>query len=272
MKVIVAGLPKTGTKSLAKALRMLGMVVYDAEENFGILGNEWLKILAQGSSAEDFLKMYTGVDATCDIPSCCYWKEILKAFPDAKVILMKRNNDSDWFKSLENQLNIMKSSFVFSSLSKLSLTANYLHKLMDLTLNRCLNSKIISCNEKLNSRVLKSIYKKHNEKVEKEVPKEKLLVFKVSEGWKPLCEYLQFDIPKKDFPHENKNGKYGKDETQIKNSGFLIIVIEVCLNSYVILNFLIIWMMIIFTHKSMFHYNFSCKILKEKFKFFLKFS
>ena len=46
---------------------------------------------------------------------------------------MKRNNDSDWFKSLENQLNIMKSSFVFSSLSKLSLTANYLHKLMDLT-------------------------------------------------------------------------------------------------------------------------------------------
>ena len=87
MKVIVAGLPKTGTKSLAKALRMLGMVVYDAEENFGILGNEWLKILAQGSSTEDFLKMYTGVDATCDIPSCCYWKEILKAFPDAKVVL-----------------------------------------------------------------------------------------------------------------------------------------------------------------------------------------
>ena len=87
MKVIVAGLPKTGTKSLAKALRTLGLIVYDAEENFGLVGNDWLKILVQGSCTEDFLKMYTDVDVTCDIPSCCYWKEILKAFPDAKVVL-----------------------------------------------------------------------------------------------------------------------------------------------------------------------------------------
>ena len=87
MKIIVAGLPKTGTKSLAKALRTLGLVVYDAEENFGLLGSKWLQILARGPSSDDFLNLYASVDVTCDIPSCCYWKEILETFPDAKVVL-----------------------------------------------------------------------------------------------------------------------------------------------------------------------------------------
>lgn len=89
MKVILAGMPKTGTKSLKKALTMLGYSVYDAEENFIYLNNEWTKIMTIGGAVDDFKKMYADVDATCDVPACYFWEEIHKAFPEAKVVLLK---------------------------------------------------------------------------------------------------------------------------------------------------------------------------------------
>ena len=31
-------------------------------------------------------------------------------------------------------------------------------------------------------------------------------MFKFSDGWKPLCEFLSKPIPDQDFPHRNKGG------------------------------------------------------------------
>ncbi len=86
MKVILAGLPKTGTKSMAMALRQLGYTVYDVTENLTHLGDEWLRIMNDGGgSVEDMRRMYENVDATCDVPACHYWEELYNAFPQAKV-------------------------------------------------------------------------------------------------------------------------------------------------------------------------------------------
>jgi len=87
MKIVVAGMPKTGTKSITAALSMLGYTVYDSEENFEYLHDEWMKIMTVGGTADDFRRMYSSVDATCDVPACYYWEEMHKAFPDAKVCL-----------------------------------------------------------------------------------------------------------------------------------------------------------------------------------------
>jgi len=35
-------------------------------------------------------------------------------------------------------------------------------------------------------------------------PKDQLLVFKVSDGWEPLCKFLGKPIPSEEFPHKNK--------------------------------------------------------------------
>jgi len=51
----------------------------------------------------------------------------------------------------------------------------------------------------------------HNAAVQKAIPVEKLLVFRVTEGWEPLCEFLEVPVPDKPFPHLNSG-----DET-IKN-------------------------------------------------------
>jgi hypothetical protein len=46
-------------------------------------------------------------------------------------------------------------------------------------------------------------FERHNEKVRQRVSSEKLLVYEVKEGWRPLCEFLGVDVPDKPFPHLN---------------------------------------------------------------------
>ncbi len=43
-------------------------------------------------------------------------------------------------------------------------------------------------------------FNKWTEEVKKTVPKEKLLIFEAKQGWKPLCEFLQVQVPENDYP------------------------------------------------------------------------
>ena len=41
------------------------------------------------------------------------------------------------------------------------------------------------------------------EDVKKTVPKERLLIFSVKEGWEPLCKFLDVPVPEEPFPRTN---------------------------------------------------------------------
>ena len=47
------------------------------------------------------------------------------------------------------------------------------------------------------------VFERHNEEVRRRVPEEKLLVYEVSEGWRPLCAFLGVEEPDKPFPRLN---------------------------------------------------------------------
>ncbi|VDN34020.1 unnamed protein product [Dibothriocephalus latus] len=52
---------------------------------------------------------------------------------------------------------------------------------------------------------LKQAYLQWNAKVISSVPKERLLVFKAQDGWKPLCDFLGLEEPVGlDYPHANR--------------------------------------------------------------------
>ena len=89
MKVIVAGSPKTGTKSMNAALTELGYRVYDYMDHLFYHSDDWMKIFEGKGGAEDFKRMYENIDAVVDMPACFYWEEIHKVFPDAKVSLIE---------------------------------------------------------------------------------------------------------------------------------------------------------------------------------------
>lgn len=87
MKIICAGYPKTGTKSICAALRILGYNVFDFEEQIWLIGKQMKKAMEDGISAEELREALQGVDATTDMPASCLWETLLTAFPEAKVTL-----------------------------------------------------------------------------------------------------------------------------------------------------------------------------------------
>lgn len=85
MKIIVAGCPKTGTKSINAALKQLGYEVYDFVEHLYFLEKEWAGIFKDGWNENTFYEMYKSVDAAVDLPTSLFWEPLHEAFPDAKV-------------------------------------------------------------------------------------------------------------------------------------------------------------------------------------------
>jgi len=195
MKIICAGYAKTGTKSIAKALRYLGFTVFDWEEQMFDFRDHWFDVFQNGAKP-DVKRVYQNADVCIDMPGNFFYEEILEAFPDCKVILSVREEDS-WIESLVRHLNFyfaMRSSIV----SMLSPTA----RKMQYVLHSFLNATIGSCNPK-STFVIRKRYRIHNHRVKSIVPADKLLVYNVKEGWKPLCDFLEFEVPTVAFPHEN---------------------------------------------------------------------
>ncbi|XP_039268359.2 uncharacterized protein LOC120343290 [Styela clava] len=214
MKVIVAGFVKTGTKTMAAVLDTLGYSVYDFEHHLYHLGDEWIKILQQGGTKEDFRRMYENVDVGVDIPFAVFWEEILEAFPDAKIIFLQRTNEEIWEKSFLNQVKMFNTNWGFLALSTLSYTGfKFFYTLSIIARFLFGNYNFLPWNVfcGVSMTVARKRYRDHCNSVLTRAPKDRLLICDLREGWKPLCEFLGKDIPKVPFPHENERGKLAEN-------------------------------------------------------------
>lgn len=208
MKIICAGYWKTGTKSLAQALKILGYKVYDYDDQYFELGDLWDKFFNGTVTDEEIYSSLKDIDVLIDGPTMAFWEEIYKVFPDAKVILTTRDEDS-WYKSYQNMCDSNTTKLKFQIMMSLLLPAGY-------KFNRTLNGVLRFCNgieplypirPRPNPRLFKLKYRKHNSYVLHRVAKNKLLVYESKYGWSPLCKFLGRDnIPAQDYPHKNKAG------------------------------------------------------------------
>ena len=65
-----------------------------------------------------------------------------------------------------------------------------------------------------------------NESVIKYIPKDKLLVYEVKDGWEPLCNFLNLPVPEIPFFHKNKTKNMGHMSRFI-NSMFIILILTI---------------------------------------------
>ena len=130
------------------------------------------------------------------MPGIFFFEEILEAFPDCKVILSVREEDS-WIESAVHQFDSLYASRS-KIVSMLSPTARKMHYVFD----SFLNAAIGSCNTK-STYVIRKRYRMHNHRVKSIVLADKLLVYNVKEEWKPLCDFLECEVPTVSFPSEN---------------------------------------------------------------------
>ena len=206
MKVIGAGLSKTGTKSLASALRILGYKIYDFPEHMDLHLDEWIDIFCGDGKSADFASMYADVrDGVTDLPAASWCEEILACFPEAKIILTVRDNDDVWVKSWAKHLHMTRDLGLLSKIAYL--VCSKPRKLLDYY--NAEDTAVYGSVNPDSQFLFKKRYNEHNERVKAIIPASKLLVFNVKQGWGPLCHFLGVEVPSREFPRENIGGSGG---------------------------------------------------------------
>ena len=71
MKIICAGFPKTGTKSMANALRELGYSVNDLEEHIDLHMDKFVDYMDGVKDSQELMEAYADVDVCVDLPVQC---------------------------------------------------------------------------------------------------------------------------------------------------------------------------------------------------------
>ena len=212
LKVIGAGMGRTGTTSLKLALELL-------------LGGDCFHFLEYKTHPELMLPWQTFVEklpldtepeampeisvtqcqllmpdyiACVDEPASFYWLPLSKAFPEALIVLSVRDTESWWT-------------------SRLGL---YQHRAQEQTQPELISAERAKFLEfeaamygsdetRITEAVCKAWFEQHNRRVLEYADqhpsfKQRLLVWNVKEGWEPLCAALGLPMPDIPFPHANK--------------------------------------------------------------------
>ncbi len=225
MKVICAGWGRTGTRSLKYALEYLnGQPSYHMQN---ILlsksdAKKWHESIFINNHKFNWEEIFNGYGACLDFPSCNYYKELMDAYPDAKVILTVRESES-WIKSWNVLNNKVLKSFTFRFLAKIPYTSFKLQK--DIHNKMILGPDGAFQGAKSDKERMKK-FEDWNKSVIKYVPKDRLLVYQVKEGWEPLCNFLNKPVPEKPFPYKNKTKNMGHMSRFI-NAMFIILILTI---------------------------------------------
>lgn len=206
IKVIGAGLFRTGTMSLKHALEELGFakcyhfveMLYNPEHI-----PVW-KAAANGESI-DWEKLFTGYQATTDSPACHYYRELMELYPEAKVVLTVRSPES-WYKSAYNTIYshnrpLLHRKILFSALSLFKPLPKIVLDAWEIT--ERLEWEGFFESKFADKAFAIEKFNQHIEEVKETVPSDRLLVYNLKEGWEPLCNFLNVPIPNHPLQHLN---------------------------------------------------------------------
>ena len=204
IRVIGAGLPRTGTLTQKEALEMLGVgPCY-----------HWVDVLADLDRVEMWDKAMDGdvswpdvfgeSQSTVDWPGGYFWRELMEAYPDAKVLLSVRDPEK-WEPSFretiwdmghgENLLHLLSSARALVD-PRWQRYVAFVERMFWSP-----EGTFASGHERPEQLIEGMV--RHNEEVKASVPADRLLVWEVTEGWEPLCEFLGVDVPSEAMPHAN---------------------------------------------------------------------
>ena len=135
-----------------------------------------------------------------DTPAIAFADDLIEAYPEAKVVLVERDIDS-WYESwMKSVIKNTYDPFVTVIYHIDRFFTHPIGRIHKTTLQGWLG---ISSPEDAR-RKSKAKYRQHYELVRSITPKDRLLEYKLSDGWEPLCEFLEKPVPDQPFPHLNE--------------------------------------------------------------------
>ncbi|WP_157245978.1 sulfotransferase family protein [Nonomuraea typhae] len=216
MKVIGAGFGRTGTTSLKMALERLGYGpcyhMFDIVEEPARIGT-WIDA-AEGRQV-DWDRAFQGYGSAVDFPVAAFWRELTARYPDAKVILTVRDPDA-WYDSATR--TIFKKARRARRLSGgiglklVSWLAPDLAAFVRMT-DTAIMRRVFAGNVADRRHALE-VFDRHIKDVVAEVPQQRLLVYDVSQGWEPLCDFLGEAVPGEPFPRGNDARTFEQEERE----------------------------------------------------------
>ena len=206
MRVIGAGFGRTGTTSLKSALGTLGFGrSYQLTEVFAHPEHVAFWEAARRGERVDWEGFFSGYEVAVDWPACSFYGEIMEAFPEAPVILTVRDPDR-WYESVRSTIygisqlsagpGFMRLAFALTGLFAPGVTG--IARLAD----GIMWQGTFAGRFEDRSYAIET-FRRHNERVRRRVPPERLLVYDVKEGWAPLCDFLGVEAPDEPFLHLN---------------------------------------------------------------------
>jgi hypothetical protein len=204
MRVIGAGLPRTGTLTQKLALEELGLgPCYHWVDVLADLDREvelWDRALDGGAP---WGEVFEGYNTTVDWPGGYFYRELIDVYPEAKVLLSVRDPES-WERSFRQTIWTM--SFGKSPMPLLSRARGEVdprwQRYLALVDRMFWGEQGTFAAGHSPAQLIEQMVA-HNEQVKRDVPPERLLVWAVTDGWEPLCEFLEVDVPAGPLPHAN---------------------------------------------------------------------
>ena len=201
LRVIGAGFGRTGTMSLKVALEQLGLgPCHHALEVFDRPERAELWAAAARGEPVDWDEVLAGYRSTVDWPATAFYEQLVEAYPEAKVVLTVRDPDS-WYESVAATIYGIHRPIESSPLpapGEMPPELDWAREVIDRIVF------VDTFDERFEDRRhAVEVFQRHNRQVTERVSPDRLLVYEVTEGWGPLCEFLELEPPDAPFPHLN---------------------------------------------------------------------
>jgi hypothetical protein len=220
MRVICPALSRNGTDSMRKALETLGIGRTFHGFRLGERPecmDSWMDLVerkyprsnhprdVKPISTADFDRVIGDCGAVTDMPCAAFWRELMAAYPDAKVVLVERDVES-WFRSFNlvviNGMMSLKGQ-LFANPLVAAFTGDRKIEMMFRVFLKYFHAN----NRDELARNARQIYIDHNSAI-REVCRQEgrpILCYKLGDGWQPLCDFLEVDVPADlEFPSGNE--------------------------------------------------------------------
>lgn len=199
MKLIGAGLPRTATTTQMAALEILEIPCYHMQTMMADMdGQVGLWEDARDGRA-DWDRIFDGFESTVDWPAAYHYKELIEVYPEAKVLLSVRDAEG-WARSMFDTIwqVYFGESLMHHLCQARRLVDPAFERWYDLMVTMTwANTGPFARDEMSN---LMASMESWNDEVRATVPAERLLEWHPRDGWEPLCEFLEVDVPDQELP------------------------------------------------------------------------
>jgi hypothetical protein len=132
--------------------------------------------------------------AVCDWPAIAFSKELIEAYPEAKVIITTRDVDT-WHESVLKTVHWRANDPELRTLANFDWGAGLYQPMLAKFFHHFFKDDFPGQG--------KQIFHDYYQEIRDLVPPGQLLEYRVSSGWRPLCEYLGHPVPDTEFPRSN---------------------------------------------------------------------